>query len=127
MRVDREFVITSADTRLAGNLVRGLDGMKFAADSDTPACLPNSAVPANILHRNYPSFSEQKYNPIPLRVIIDRDGKVRHIHFLSAFPAQSQALTTALMQWRFKPYLRDGRPVEVETGILFGRPPRGAL
>jgi hypothetical protein len=25
------------------------------------------------------------------------------------------------MQWRFKPYLRDGEPVEVETGLLFGR------
>ncbi len=122
-----EFVITSADTRLAGSLVRGLDAMRFAADSDTPACVANYAVPANILHRKDPVFSEHKYNPIPVRVIIDRDGKVRHIHFLSAFPAQSQALTTALMQWRFKPYLREGQPAEVETGILFGRPPRGAL
>jgi hypothetical protein len=26
-----------------------------------------------------------------------------------------------LKQWRFRPYLRDGQPVEVETGMMFGR------
>jgi hypothetical protein len=125
-----EFVLTSADTRLVEALMRGLNELKFgvgAADSNSPVCLPNYATPNNVLHREDPVFSERRYNPIPVRVIIDRDGKVKHIHFLSAFPAQSQALTTALMQWRFKPYLRDGQPVEVETGILFGRAPRGAL
>ena len=145
-----EFVLTSSDTRLVEALTHNLSEMKFgtgtaastapeasagaasgraaaAADSDAPVCLANYATPANILHREDPIFSERRYNPIPVRVVIDRGGKVKHIHFLSAFPAQSQALTSALMQWRFKPYLRDGQPVEVETGILFGRAPRGAL
>jgi periplasmic protein TonB len=62
-----------------------------------------------------------------VRLIIDRQGKVKHIHFLSAFPAQAQAISAAVLQWRFKPYLRNGQPVEVETGILFGRAPRAAL
>ncbi len=121
-----EFVATSADTRLVEGLTRGLNEMKFGGD-DTTVCLANYAVPANILHREDPIFSEHRYNPIPVRVIIDRDGKVKHVHYLSAFPSQSQALTAALMQWRFRPYLRDGQPVEVETGILFGRAPRGAF
>jgi len=60
-----------------------------------------------------------------VRIIIDKDGKVKHIHFLRAFPDQSAVITPALLQWRFKPYLKDGQPVEVETGIMFGRaPPR---
>jgi hypothetical protein len=124
-----EFVFTGTDTHLVETLARGLKEMKFAADGDStaPACIKDYATPENIVERVDPILSEHKYNPIPVRVIIDRDGKVKHIHFLSAFPGQSQALTTALMQWRFKPYLRDGQPVEVETGILFGRPPRGAL
>jgi hypothetical protein len=121
-----EFVVTSSDVRLIETRVRELNGMRFGG-GDQPVCLANYAIPANILHREDPLFSEHKYNPIPVRVIIDREGKVKHIHFLSAFPAQSQAITTALMQWQFKPYLRDGQPVEVETGILFGRAPRGAL
>jgi hypothetical protein len=121
-----EFVLTSSDTRLVDSLRQELGQMKFS-DSAAPVCLPDYAVPGNILHREDPIFSEHRYNPIPVRVIIGRDGEVKHIHFLSAFPSQSQALTTALMQWRFKPYLRDGQPLEVETGILFGRAPRGAL
>ena len=123
-----EFVVTSADKHLVETLTRNLNTLKLGGtDSDTPVCLPNYAVPANILQREDPIFSEHKYNPIPVRVIIDREGKVKHIPFLSAFAGQSQALTTALVHWRFKPYLRDGQPVEVETGILFGRAPRGAL
>jgi hypothetical protein len=62
-------------------------------------------------------------NPVPVRIIIDTAGRVRHIHFISAFPDQAAALTPVLEQWRFKPYLEAGTPVAVETGILFGRVP----
>ena len=66
-------------------------------------------------------FSEHKFNPVPVRIIIDKEGKVKHIHFLSAFPDQAKAISDALKQWQFKRYMRAGQPVEVETGIMFGR------
>jgi len=44
---------------------------------------------------------------------------MKHIHVISAFPEQSRIITDALMQWTFKPYLQNGQPVDVETGILF--------
>jgi hypothetical protein len=59
-----------------------------------------------------------------VRIIIDKKGNVKHIHFLSAFPDQAKAITDALNQWKFKPYVRDGVPAEVETGIMFGRAQR---
>jgi hypothetical protein len=59
---------------------------------------------------------------VPVRIIIDKEGRVKHIHFLSAFPDQAKAISDALGQWRFKPYRVNGKVVEVETGILFGRP-----
>jgi outer membrane biosynthesis protein TonB len=62
-----------------------------------------------------------------VRIIIDKAGKVKHIHFLRAFPDQAKAVTDALQQWKFKPYLKDRQPVEVETGIMFGRAPRPAM
>jgi hypothetical protein len=68
-----------------------------------------------------PVFSQAKFNPVPVRIIIDKKGKVKHIHFLSAFPDQAKAISDALGQWKFKPYVREGVPVEVETGIMFGR------
>jgi hypothetical protein len=70
-----------------------------------------------------PILADRRFNPIPVRIIIDTEGKVKHVHFLSAFPEQAKGITDALLQWRFKPYLRDGQPVEVETGIMFGRTP----
>jgi Gram-negative bacterial TonB protein C-terminal len=124
-----EFIFTSADTQLLETLTRNLSSLQSppGGDAGEPVCIKGYASPATILERVDPVFSEQRYNQVPVRVIIDRQGKVKHIHFLSAFPAQSQAISAALAQWRFKPYLRNGQPVEVETGMLFGRVPRGAL
>jgi len=87
-------------------------------------CVKDYANGGNVIKRVDAVLSMQRYNSIPVRVIIDEHGKVRHIHFLSAFPEQARELTDALRQWRFKPYVRDGRPVAVETGISFGRAPR---
>jgi hypothetical protein len=89
-------------------------------------CIKDYARDENILEKVNPVFSERRFNPAPVRIIIDKKGKVKHIHFLSAFPDQVKAITDALFQWQFRPYLRDGKPVEVETGIMFGRAPRPA-
>lgn len=124
-----EFIFTSADTRLLESLTHTLGGMKSQPETaaSEPVCIKGYASAGNVLERVDPVFAEQKYNSIPVRVIIDREGRIKHIHYLSAFPAQAQAISAALAQWRFKPYLRNGQPLEVETGILFGRAPREAL
>lgn len=56
-----------------------------------------------------------------MRLIIDRKGRVKHVHVISAFPEQRTALIDALMKWRFKPYLKNAKAVEIETGIMLGR------
>jgi hypothetical protein len=113
------FVFTSPDPALLETLVKDLDAMKLA-ETDAPVCIADYAEGANVTYKVDPVPTEQKFNAIPVRLIIDKAGKVRHVHVISAFPAQAKAITDALMTWRFKPYLRDGQPVEVETGILFG-------
>jgi hypothetical protein len=89
-----------------------------------PLCLKDFATPATVLERVDPVFSEPRFNPVPVRIVIDKEGRVKHIHFLSAFPEQAKSIEEALLQWRFKPHLLDGQPVEVETGLLFGRSAR---
>ena len=131
-----QFVFTSRDTKLLESLIREMNTMKLPAEAspisgtggeDVPVCIKDYARNENIMERVDPLLTERRFNPIPVRIIIDKEGKVKHLHFLSAFPDQTKTITEALSQWRFKPYLRDGRPVEVETGILFGRPPRLAF
>lgn len=113
------FVFTSPDPALLDTLIKDLDAMKLA-EADAPLCIAGYAEKANITYKVDPILTEQKFNTIPVRIIIDKGGKVRHVHVISAFPAQAKAITDAVMTWRFKPYLRDGQTVEVETGILFG-------
>jgi hypothetical protein len=123
------FVFTGPDPEVIESLIKDMDGMKLPADADaaagtggtdSPSCVARYAEGSNVLFKVEPQFNDHKFNPIPVRIIIDKRGKVRHVHVISAFAEQSRAITDALIQWRFKPYLRDGQPAEVETGILFG-------
>jgi len=86
-----------------------------------PVCIKDYANDENLITRVDPVLTEHRFNPVPVRIIIDKEGKVKHIHFLSAFPDQAKAITDALSQWKFRRYMRNGQPVEVETGIMFGR------
>jgi hypothetical protein len=128
-----QFVFTSRDTKLIEGLIQDMSKMKLPAEADlisgtgggdAPVCIKDYARDENILEKVDPFFTERRFNPVPVRIIIDKEGKVKHIHFLSAFPEQAKAVTDTLLQWRFRPYLRDGKPVEVETGIMFGHAPR---
>src|SRR6266849_1679778 len=128
-----QFVFTSRDTKLVESLIQEMDKMTLPAEAgpisgrgggDVPVCIKDYASAENVMERVEPVFAERRFNPVPVRIIIDKEGKVRHVHFLSAFPDQTKTITDALAQWRFRPYLRDGHPVEVETGIMFGRAPR---
>ncbi len=128
-----QFVFTSRDTELIERLVQDMDKMNLPAEAgpisgrgggEVSVCIKDYARDENIIERVDPVFAERRFNPVPVRIIISKDGKVKHIHFLSAFPDQAKAVSDALFQWRFRPYLRDGKPVEVETGIMFGHAPR---
>ena len=36
-----------------------------------------------MISRVDPIFTEHRFNPVPVRIIIDKEGKVRHIHFVA--------------------------------------------
>jgi hypothetical protein len=131
-----QFVLTSRDTKLLEGLIQEMGTLKLPANAgpisgmggdDVPVCIKDYASGENVMERVEPVFAERRFNPVPVRIIIDKEGKIKHIHFLSAFPDQAKAISDALSQWRFRPYLRGGKPIEVETGIMFGRAPRPAI
>jgi hypothetical protein len=129
-----EIVLTSRDTKLLESLVLELNNKMKLPDeagptagqggSGVPVCIKDYANEEHVVHRVEPVFTERRFNSVPVRIIIDKQGKIKHTHFLSAFPEQVAAIKNALAEWRFRPYLRDGKPVEVETGIMFGRAPQ---
>lgn len=124
-----EIVLNSRDTKLLKNLTLDLNKMKLpdgasptagSGGGEFPVCVKDYAEGDNVLARVDPVFTGHRFNPVPVRIIIDKEGKIKHIHYLSAFPDQAKIIGDALAQWRFKPYLKDGKPVELETGIMFG-------
>jgi len=123
-----EVVLSSRDTKLLSSLMLDLNKMELPAEAgptvgagDAPVCIKDYASGENVIARVDPVFAERRFNAVPVRIIIDKEGKVKHVHFLSAFPDQAKAITDAFKQWKFKPYLQNRKPVEVETGIMFGR------
>ncbi|HLJ86826.1 MAG TPA: hypothetical protein VKZ53_08375 [Candidatus Angelobacter sp.] len=123
-----EFILTSQNTELLESMIKGMDAIKLppeaSATSGTgggaaPVCIKDYAT-NNVVRKVEPILGERRYSSIPVRVIIGKEGKVKHIHFINAFPDQAKVITDALMQWTFKPYLRNGQPAEVETGLMFG-------
>jgi hypothetical protein len=128
-----QFVIAGRDPKWMDSLVQEMDKMQLPADASpisgaggdgVPVCIKDYANPENLLESADPVFTERRFNAIPVRIVIGKDGKVKHVHFLSAFPDQAKSISDALSQWRFRPYIHDGHAVEVETGIMFGRAPQ---
>jgi outer membrane biosynthesis protein TonB len=56
---------------------------------------------------------------IPVRIIVDTEGGVKHVHVIRATDEQRRSIADAVLQWKFKPYRLNGRAVEIETGLVF--------
>lgn len=89
---------------------RAFKGLSLSGDA--PACVANYAP----IVKSDPVFTTHRFNTIPVRVLVDANGAVKHVHLLSAFPEQTQAILTALREWKFP-----SSGSEVETGFVFGR------
>ena len=123
-----QFQFTSRDPELLDNMVRQVEKISLpdeAAGSSaaTPVCIRNYATGDNVLQKVDPVLTGHRFNRIPVRFVIDKYGKVKYIHVLSAFPDETKAITEALMRWEFRPHRVNGNAVEVETGIIFGNQP----
>ena len=54
---------------------------------------------------------------VVLTAVIDKDGFVRDVRVQSGLPLLAKAAIDAVKQWRYRPYLLNGEPVEVDTEI----------
>lgn len=54
---------------------------------------------------------------VMLRAVISREGTIENLQVLSGHPMLVQAAVKAVQQWRYRPYVLNGEPVEVETQV----------
>lgn len=67
----------------------------------------------------YPPLARQAriQGSVLLSAIIGKDGTIQNLKVISGHPMLTQAALDAVKQWRYKPYLLNGEPVEVETQV----------
>lgn len=73
----------------------------------------------NRVDPTYPTVARvaRIHGEVVLTAVIDRDGNIENLQLVSGHPLLAPAAINAVKQWRYKPYLLNGQPVEVETTI----------
>ena len=64
-----------------------------------------------------PAIAARVQGPVGLNALISRGGTIENLRLVSGHPLLAQAAIEAVRQWRYRPYLLNGEPVEVETQI----------
>lgn len=75
-----------------------------------------------LIHKVSPAYppdarSAHVQGTVLLQALIGKDGRIIDLHVITGDPMLSPAAIGAVQQWRYKPYLLAGEPVEVETQI----------
>jgi len=76
----------------------------------------------NLIYRvepRYPALarSVRVQGVVVLRAIISRGGTIENLQVLNGHPLLTGAAVDAVRQWRYRPYILNGEPVEVETEV----------
>jgi len=101
--------------------------------SSTPVAVPKVATPTRVrvsqgvtqgllirkVQPNYPPLARQAriQGQVLLAAEISKDGSIENLHLISGHPMLAPAAIEAVKQWKYKPYILNGEPVEVETQI----------
>jgi len=77
---------------------------------------------ANLIHDVPPQYPPDAgrariEGTVVLMAVIDKNGTVKDVRVESGLPILAQAAIDAVRQWRYKPYVIDGEPVEVDSRI----------
>ncbi len=99
-------------------------GMQSPSSSQAEGTGERSAASADgsLVHRvepEYPEAARQQniQGSVILDVHIGVDGAVQEVRVASGPPLLAQAASDAVKQWKFKPRLINGRPVEMQTRV----------
>jgi len=108
-------------------------GVMNSIISSTPVAVPkiavqrvrvSSGVTAGLLIRKveptYPQMAKiaRVQGAVVLAALIGKDGTIQNLHVVStASPLLNQAALDAVKQWKYKPYILNGEPVEVDTNV----------
>jgi protein TonB len=127
-----------ASTGVVGGVPGGIPGGQMGGViggiiSSTPVAVPKVATPQRIrvsqgvsqglkvrdVKPNYPPLARQARisGTVVLHALISKDGSIENLTLISGHPMLAPAAIDAVKQWKYRPYLLNGEPVEVETEV----------
>ena len=114
---------------IAGGAPGGvLGGVLSAANTPPPRIAPQrvrvsqgvtSGLLINKVTPVYPPIARQAHisGSVVLQAIISKQGTIEGLRVVSGHPMLVNNAVEAVRQWRYKPYILNGEPVEVETTV----------
>jgi periplasmic protein TonB len=127
-----------ASTGVVGGVPGGVPGGSMGGVigsvlSSTPVAVPKIATPQRVrvssgvqsgllvrkVNPTYPPLARQAriQGVVLLQAEISKDGNIINLQLISGHPMLAPAAIEAVKQWKYKPYLLNGEPVEVETQV----------
>ncbi|MBZ5665550.1 MAG: TonB family protein [Acidobacteriia bacterium] len=110
------------------------DAVPYGLGSNIPVVIPtHPTVPkplivsnlgeGSLVHRvqpAYPPLARQArvQGTVELRAIISKSGTIENLVVVRGHPMLAGAAVEAVRQWRYRPYLLNNEPVEVETEVV---------
>jgi len=101
--------------------------------SSTPVAVPKVATPQRVrvsqgvtqgllirkVNPVYPPLARQAriQGTVVLQAEISKTGDIQNLQLISGHPMLAPAAIEAVKQWKYKPYILNGEPVEVDTQI----------
>ena len=86
------------------------------------APITSSSMEAYLIHRVQPEYpplarAARIQGAVVVGAVIGKDGTIENLRLLRGHPMLAPAALDAIRQWRYRPYLLNGEPVEVETQV----------
>ena len=127
-----------ASTGVVGGVPGGVPGGSMGGVigsvlSSTPTVAPKIATPQRVrvssgvsqgllvrrVNPVYPPLARQAriQGTVILQAQISKDGSIENLQLISGHPMLAPAAIEAVKQWKYKPYLLNGEPVEVDTQV----------
>ncbi len=87
-----------------------------------PTAVPSVLMEGLLLRKVIPIYSAiaraaRIEGAVILQATISKTGTIENLHVVSGPPVLTQSAMDAVAQWRYRPYLLNGQPVEVETTV----------
>src|SRR5271166_6394653 len=115
-----------------GGSMNGVIGSVLSATNNV-AMVPKMAAPTRVrvssgvssgllirrVNPTYPPLARQAriQGVVILQAQISKDGSIENLQLISGHPMLAPAAIEAVKQWKYKPYLLNGEPVEVDTQV----------